>query len=112
MRVRTPGRLFRTSRRRTGDPESSVTPRSLAAGNIIGLQPQCSSRTIRGHLFRKRKSPVRTAPLITALSLSFAASTLQANEPAPRPASHGPLDDAVADAGQTEAHRRSEAHTT
>src|SRR3546814_442789 len=105
MRVRTPRRLFRTSRRRTGDPESSVTPRSLAAGNIIGLQPECSSRTIRGHLFRKRKSPVRTALLITALSLSFAASTLQANEPAPRQASHGPIADAVADAGRTEANR-------
>src|SRR3546814_19283158 len=56
-------------------------------------------------LFRKRKSPVRTALLITALSLSFAASTLQANEPAPRRASHGPIADAVADAGRTEANR-------
>lgn len=48
---------------------------------------------------------MRTALLITALSLSFAASTLQANEPAPRRASHGPIADAVADAGRTEANR-------
>src|SRR3546814_1181628 len=64
-----------------------------------------SSDVCSSDLFRKRKSPVRTALLITALSLSFAASTLQANEPAPRRASHGPIADAVADAGRTEANR-------